>query len=150
MQVIRSLIEKCNEYKIPIGFIDYEKAFDSVETWSMLDIPDECRIDSKHSKTIRYGIGININGNFFNYLRFADDIILIIANQLQTMINQLHQESFKIGFKINLSKTKVMTSIDDDTTSRLDMTLSANKLRVAQGTMERIMHGTCLRDKNTN
>src|ERR1700744_1937490 len=45
LQVIRSLIEKCNEYKIGILLIfkDFEKAFDSVETWSMLDSLDECR-----------------------------------------------------------------------------------------------------------
>ena len=37
LQVIRSLIEKCNEYKIGIVliFIDFEKAFASVETWSV-------------------------------------------------------------------------------------------------------------------
>jgi len=51
LQVMRSLIEKCNEYKIgfALAFIDYEKAFDSVETWSMLDGLDECRIDSRYS-----------------------------------------------------------------------------------------------------
>src|ERR1700744_2591076 len=61
-------------------------------------------------------MGININGKFLNHLRFADDIILIAANldQLQTMMNQLHQESSKISLKMNLSKTKVMTNIDDD------------------------------------
>ena len=43
LQVMRSLIEKCNEYKIGIVliFIDFEKAFDSVETWSILDSLDE-------------------------------------------------------------------------------------------------------------
>lgn len=165
LQVMRSLIEKCNEYRIDLAFafIDYEKAFDSVETWSMLDSLDECRIDSRYSKTIKHvyenatscvklhektdkfkiergvrqgdnispkfitstlesvfkkldwsRMGININGN---NLRFADDIALIAANlnQLQTMISQLHQESGKVGLKMNLSKTKVMTNIDDDT-----------------------------------
>ena len=39
LQVIRSLIEKCNEYKIGIFliFIGFEKAFDSVESWLILD-----------------------------------------------------------------------------------------------------------------
>src|ERR1700742_812031 len=61
-------------------------------------------------------MGININGKFLNHLHFADDIILIAANldQLQTMMNQLQQESSKIGLKMNLSKTKVMANIDDD------------------------------------
>ena len=44
LQVMSSLIEKCNEYKIEIAlaFVDYEKAFDSVETWSILD---ECTVE---------------------------------------------------------------------------------------------------------
>jgi len=50
-----SLIEKCNEYKIEIAlaFVDYEKAFDSVETWSILDSLDECRVDSRYTRTIK-------------------------------------------------------------------------------------------------
>ena len=33
LQTINQLIEKCNEFKRPlcIGYIDYEKAFDSIE-----------------------------------------------------------------------------------------------------------------------
>ncbi|GFO45798.1 retrovirus-related pol polyprotein from type-1 retrotransposable element r2 [Plakobranchus ocellatus] len=33
LQALNQLIEKCNEYNLPLclGFIDYEKAFDSVE-----------------------------------------------------------------------------------------------------------------------
>ena len=54
---------------------------------------------------------------FLSHLRFADDIILIKTNklQLQTMLSQLNNESQKIGLKMNLSKTKIMTNIDDDT-----------------------------------
>ena len=55
LQVMSSLIEKCNEYKIEIAlaFVDYEKAFDSVETWSILDSLDECRVDSRYTRTIK-------------------------------------------------------------------------------------------------
>ena len=62
-------------------------------------------------------MGININGMFLSHLRFADDIILITTNklQLQTMLSQLNNESQEIGLKMNLSKTKIMTNIDDDT-----------------------------------
>lgn len=50
LRVMRSLIEKCNEYKIGIVFcfIDFEKAFDSIELWSILDSLDECRINSRY------------------------------------------------------------------------------------------------------
>ena len=167
LQVMRTLIEKCNEYKIGIVliFIDFEKAFDSVETWSVLDSLDECRVDSRYSDTIRYvygkatscvrlhentskfkigrgtrqgdtispklftaalesvfkkldwsKMGININGKYLSHLRFADDIVLIALDldQAQVMLQQLNEESSKIGLKMNLSKTKVMTNIDDD------------------------------------
>jgi hypothetical protein len=167
LQVMRTLIEKCNEYKIGIVliFIDFEKAFDSVETWSILDSLDECRVDSRYSNTIRYvyknatsciklhkstekfrigrGVrqgdtispklftsilesvfkkldwsnkGININGEYLSHLRFADDIVLMAADldQAQVMLQQLNEESSKVGLKMNLSKTKVMTNIDDD------------------------------------
>lgn len=57
--MIRTLIEKCNEYKIPIGlaFIDFEKAFDSVEHCAILDSLDECRVDSRYTRTIKYIYG---------------------------------------------------------------------------------------------
>ena len=167
LHVMRTLIEKCNEYKIPVIliFIDFEKAFDSVETWSILDSLDECRVDSRYSNTIRYvyknatsciklhkstkkfrigrgvrqgdtispklftsildsifkkldwsEMGININGEYLSNLRFADDISLMAADldQAQIMLQQLNEESNKVGLKMNLSKTKIMTNIEDD------------------------------------
>lgn len=167
LQVMRTLIEKCREYNIDIVllFIDFEKAFDSVETWSILDALDECRVDSRYSNTIRYvyknatsciklhkstekfrigrgvrqgdtispklftailqsifrklnwsKMGIKINGEYLSNLRFADDIVPIAANlgQAQLMLQQLSEEASKVGLKMNLSKTKVMTNIGDD------------------------------------
>jgi len=164
LQVMRSLIEKCNEYKIPIAiiFIDFEKAFDSVELWSIMDSLDECRIDSRYTRLIKYiyehatssvkmhkhtdkfqvergvrqgdtispklftsaletvfkkldwsEMGININGRFLNNLRFADDIALTSSTmeQAETMLLQLNEEAQKIGLKMNLSKTKILTNI---------------------------------------
>lgn len=49
--VMRTLsLMKCNEYKIAIVLIDFEKAFDSVKSWSMLDPLGECRVDSRHDE----------------------------------------------------------------------------------------------------
>lgn len=61
-------------------------------------------------------MGIKINGEYLSHLRFADDIILIAANldQAQVMLEQLNEESNKVGLKMNLSKTKYMTNINDD------------------------------------
>ena len=60
-------------------------------------------------------MGININGRFLNHLRFADDIVLIAPNleQLEMMLLQLNAESQKVGLKMNLSKTKIMTNIEE-------------------------------------
>ena len=54
--------------------------------------------------------GIKINGEMLNYLRFADDIVLIgkDGNEIESMINELNEESCKLGMKINMKKTKVM------------------------------------------
>ncbi|GBP81972.1 LINE-1 reverse transcriptase homolog [Eumeta japonica] len=57
-------------------------------------------------------VGININGRYLSHLRFADDIVLLSesTNQLQEMINTLHEESRKVGLEINLTKTNIMTN----------------------------------------
>ena len=167
LQVMRTLIEKCNEYKISIVliFIDFEKAFDSVETWSIWDSLDECRVDSRYSKVLQYvyenatsciklhenttkfrigrGVrqgdtispklftsvlesvfkkldwskkGIDIKGEFLSHLRFADDIVLVALDldEAQVMLEELNEEANKVGLKMNLSKTKIMTNIEDD------------------------------------
>jgi len=53
-------------------------------------------------------VGIKNNGEYLNHLRFADDIVLFApsAEELQTRMEELGNESSKIG--MNLNKTKVM------------------------------------------
>ena len=176
LQVMRTLIEKCNEYKIGIVliFIDFEKAFDSVETWSIWDSLDECRVDSRYSRVLQYvyenatsciklhenttkfrlgrGVrqgdtispklftsvlesvfkkldwskkGIDIKGEFLSHLRFADDIVLVALDldQAQVMLEELNEEANKVGLKMNLSKTKIMTNIDDDREMKIGDTI---------------------------
>ena len=55
-------------------------------------------------------VGIKINGEYLNHLRFADDIILFASNaeELQTRMEELSNESSRIEVKMNLNKTKVM------------------------------------------
>ena len=54
--------------------------------------------------------GLNINGEYLNHLRFADDIVLISSNatELQEMMQELENRSKEIGLRMNLNKTKVM------------------------------------------
>lgn len=164
LQVLKSLIEKCVEYNKPLVFIfvDYEKAFDSVDQHTMLRALSDGRIDYRYSTVIKYiyenatacvrlhdntdkfniergvrqgdtispklfnsvlqymfkqtnwdNLGVNINGERLNHLRFADDIVLIADrfNDAILMLKNLNEESKKVGLKINFPKTKIMTNL---------------------------------------
>lgn len=52
---IKLMIEKCNEYQIPIyiAFVDYEKAFDTIETWAIERALQNCRIHSRYIQLIQ-------------------------------------------------------------------------------------------------
>ncbi|KAM0735271.1 LINE-1 retrotransposable element ORF2 protein [Formica fusca] len=56
IQAVRTLVEKCTEYNVPLhlAFVDYQKAFDSIETWAVLRAMDNARIDSRYSNLIRH------------------------------------------------------------------------------------------------
>ena len=55
IQVVRTLIEKCTEYNVPLhlAFVDYQKAFDTLEIWAVLHAMDAARIDSRYSNLIK-------------------------------------------------------------------------------------------------
>lgn len=54
IQTIRTLIEKCTEYNVPLhlAFVDYKKAFDSLETWAVMEAMSNARIDSRYTNLI--------------------------------------------------------------------------------------------------
>ncbi|CAG9793426.1 unnamed protein product [Diatraea saccharalis] len=56
--------------------------------------------------------GISLEGCKLNHLRFADDIVLMAetAKELEELIQQLNNESTKVGLHMNASKTKIMTN----------------------------------------
>lgn len=165
IQTIRTLIEKCSEYNVPLhlAFVDYNKAFDSVELWAIYKAMDHARIDSRYKNLLKHiyekatlqveitedqttdkiplkkGVrqgdtispklftlaledvfkklewskkGINIDGRYLNHLRFADDIVLISNNleELREMLTELKTASEEIGLKMNMGKTKIMTT----------------------------------------
>lgn len=144
-----------------IGFVDFNKAFDSLDHDSIWKALESQGVEAKYIRLIRNiysksmgqiklertgeefpiqrGVrqgdpispklfsavlemifrnleweryGLNINGTNLNHLRFADDIILFSENpdDLETMLQQLSNESAKVGLSMNTSKTKAMTN----------------------------------------
>ena len=56
--------------------------------------------------------GIKIAGRNINNLRYADDTTLMAENEdeLKSLLMQVKEESEKVGFKLNIQKTKIMES----------------------------------------
>lgn len=168
IHAVRQLIEKTHEYNQPLylTLIDFEKAFDTVEKWALINSLKRCRIDHRYitlidtlyqeatitiqtfdetkpievKRGIRQGdtispklftncledsfkllnwdtLGININGERLNNLRFADDIVLISDNMedIKKMTKDLREAAGTIGLKMNINKTKVMSNREDAT-----------------------------------
>ena len=56
--------------------------------------------------------GIRIAGRNINNLRYADDTTLIAESEeeLNNLLMKVKEESEKVGLKLNIQKTKIMTS----------------------------------------
>ena len=55
--------------------------------------------------------GIKIAGRNINNLRYADDITLMAeSKELKSLLMKVKEESEKAGLKLNIQKTKIMTS----------------------------------------
>ena len=55
--------------------------------------------------------GIKIAGKNINNLRYIDDTTLMAGSkELKSLLMKVKEESEKIGFKLNIQKTKIMTS----------------------------------------
>ena len=82
--------------------------------------------------------GIKIAGRNINNLRYADDTTLMAESEeeLKSLLMKVKEESEKVGLKLNIQKTKIMTSgpisswqIDGETMERVkDFILGAPKL----------------------
>ena len=57
--------------------------------------------------------GIKIYGRNINNLRYADDTTLMAESEeeLKSLLMKLKEESEKVGLKLNIQKTKIMTSV---------------------------------------
>lgn len=164
IHTLRQVIQKTEEYNQPLclAFVDYEKAFDSIETWAVLQSLQRCQVDYRYIEVLRYlyqnatmtirvqnqntnpiqlqrgvrqgdvispklftaaledifklldweGLGININGQYLTHLRFADDIVLMAETMedLNTMLEDLRSASQRVGLRMNMDKTKIMSN----------------------------------------
>ena len=55
--------------------------------------------------------GIKIAGRNINNLRFADDTILMAeSKELKSLLMKVKEDSEKVGLKLSIQKTKIMTS----------------------------------------
>ena len=56
--------------------------------------------------------GIKIAGRNINNLRYADDTILMAQSEeeLKSLLMKVKEESEKVGLKLNIQKTKIMSS----------------------------------------
>ena len=56
--------------------------------------------------------GIKITGRNINNLRYADDTTLVAENEeeLKSLLMKVKEENEKVGLKLNIQKTKIMTS----------------------------------------
>ena len=57
--------------------------------------------------------GVKIAGRNINNLRYADDTTLMTESEeeLKSLLMKLKEESEKVGLKLSIQKTKIMTSI---------------------------------------
>ncbi|KAG7299483.1 hypothetical protein JYU34_016444 [Plutella xylostella] len=55
IHTLRQVIQKTEEYNLPLclAFVDYEKAFDSIELWAMLQSLQRCHIDYRYIEVLR-------------------------------------------------------------------------------------------------
>ena len=56
--------------------------------------------------------GIKIAGRNINNLRYADDTTFMVESEeeLKSLLKKVKEESEKVGLKLNIQKTKIMTS----------------------------------------
>ncbi|XP_063542662.1 uncharacterized protein LOC134751210, partial [Cydia strobilella] len=55
IHALRQVIQKTEEYNLPLclAFVDYEKAFDSIETWAVLQSLQRCQIDYRYIEVLK-------------------------------------------------------------------------------------------------
>ena len=70
-----------------------------------------CRAHDEKAGLDEAQAGIKIAGRNINNLRYADDTTLMAeSEELQSVLMKVKEESDKVGLKLNIQNTKIMTS----------------------------------------
>ena len=86
--------------------------------------------------------GIKISGRNINKLRYADDTTLLTESEeeLKSLLMKVKEESEKVGLRLNIQKTKIMTSgpitswqIDGETMERVTDFIFLDSKNTADG-----------------
>ena len=89
--------------------------------------------------------GIKIAGRNINNLRYADDTTLMAESEeeLKSLLMKVKEESEKLGFKLNIQKTKIMVSgpitswqIDGETVAEFIYFWAPKSLQMVIATMK--------------
>ena len=67
----------------------------------------------RHARLDEAQAGIKIAGRNINNLRYADDTTLMAESEeeLKSLLMKMKEESEKVDLKLNIQKTKIMTSL---------------------------------------
>ena len=88
--------------------------------------------------------GIKIAGGNINNLRYADDTTLMAESEeeLKSLLMKVKEESEKVGLKLNMQKTKIMT-YDPITSWEIDGGNNGNSVRLFFGGSKITADGDC-------
>ena len=77
-------------------------------------------------------VGIKTAGRNINNLRYADDTTLMAESEeeLKSLLMKVKEESEKVGLKLNIQKTKIMTSGPITSWTVLDFIFLGSKITV--------------------
>ena len=104
LEIIQNIYKNGSSIIILHKDTDEEKVAKGVRQWDTIS-PKlfTAGLETKFRKTDWEGKGVNIDGEYLNHLRLADDIsnTTEAPTELQQMLADLNRESQKVGLKMN-------------------------------------------------
>ncbi|CAK1587053.1 unnamed protein product [Parnassius mnemosyne] len=123
---LQQIVQKTKEYNLPLclTYVDYEKAFDSVKIWAVLQSLQRCQVDYRYIEILkclysRATMAIRVQNQSTKPIQLhrgvrQGDVVVLMAESLEdlsTMLNDLNSVSQRIGLKMNMDKTKIMFNV---------------------------------------